>query len=223
MIDKFDIYRIADPIFRVHARLFKVHEAILFSSHQQIRAARISAAAQGTLYSSFLLFLITLIVQVSDLKLTSAPVVVLILVFVVVSIAYGYDYMSLKKSEEEFERLMDQAGSADVEGWVDYAQALIAAYGARLKMLADMEEELGQQLKEGKILPKKHNERLQYYAEVRAFCMDKLAHYKQLNEKLFAESKRTKEDYEQVKRFIASAEIGLSPPSPADKTSAPTS
>jgi hypothetical protein len=223
MIDKFDIYRIADPIFRVHARLFKVHEAILLSSHQQIKAARIRTAAQGTLISSFLLFLITLIVQVSELKLTSAPVVVLIFVFVAVLFAYGYDYVKLKDSEKEFERLMDQAGSADVEGWVDYAQALIAAYGARLKMLADMEEELGQQLKEGKIVPKKHNERLQYYAEVRAFCMDKLAHYKQLNEELFKKKKRIKEDYEQVKRFIASAEIGLSAPSSPDTGSAPTS
>lgn len=211
MLEKLDIYRIAEPIFRVHARLFKVQEAILRASRQQIRASKLGILAQGAVYTSLVLFLLALVINVLDLSWTSTPVLLLMLVALVAIGVHWYDFAKLKETEEDFDRLIDDAGGEDSERWVDYAQAIAAAYGTRLKMIDDMEEELLEQHEKKKLTERKYAERVLYYKEIRTYCIEKLAYYKRMNEDLYKKKRRTLEDYKAVSRFISVAEIGIQP------------
>jgi hypothetical protein len=209
MLDKFDVYLISDPMFRVHARLFKVQEAILRSSRQQVLASKRIVLARAGAFTSMVLFLLSLLVQVFDLKWGSTPVLLLMLVGVVVILVHTVDYAGLKKDERRFESLMGDEEGLAPERWVDYAEALMAAYGSRLKMLARAEKELEEQRKTAQIDDTEYQERSSYYALVRQYSMQRIEYYSRKNEELYKAGKRTPQDYEEVLMFVRAAEIGL--------------
>ncbi len=208
MLDKYDVYLISDPMFRVHARLFRVQEAILQSSRQQLLASRRSVIGRAGVFSSLVLFLLTLLVQVFDLKWASAPVLALLLVGGVVILVHVRDYYGLKEDDRFFESLIGQE-EVGVESWVDYAESLLAAYGARIKMLARAEREIEQQRSTQQIDQPEYEQRSRYYAIVREYCMDRIEFYKRNNEDLYKAGKRTEHDYREVLKFVEGAEIGL--------------
>lgn len=209
MIDKFDVYVIADPMFRIHARLFKVQEAILRSSRQQVEASKRGVIARAGVLTSMMLFLLTLVVQVFDLKWGSTPVVVLLLLVTLVLLIHARDYQGLKEAEKSFETLIGDEGAVPLERWVDYAEGTMAAYGTRLKMLARAEKELEDQRRAGQIDEGEYDRTAAYYAIVRDYCTQNIEYYKQSNEKLHNAGQRTREDYEEILKFVRAAEIGL--------------
>src|SRR5947209_18102224 len=142
MMDKLDVFRISDPLFRIHSRLFRVQEAILRASQQQVRAAKLTVVAQAAGISALFTFLLTLIVEIFHVEWLSTPVVALVLIALVAILIYVMDYRNLKRDEAEFDRLIAETGGQNAETWVDYSEQLIAANGARLKMVADALDEI---------------------------------------------------------------------------------
>lgn len=211
MIDRFDIYVMVDPLFRIHARLFRVQDAILRSSKQQVEASKRSIIARASVLTSMMLFLLTLVVQVFKVEWGSTPVVVLLLLGVLVLLIHARDYQGLKEAEKGFETLISDEGGVPLERWVDYAEATMAAYGTRLKLLARAEKELEEQHRAGQMEEGEYRRTAALYAIVREYCTQTIEYYKQANEKLYNAGERTREDYDEILRFVRAAEIGSQP------------
>ncbi len=180
-MEKFDVYRISDPIFRVHARLFKVQEAVLRSSRLTIQSSKLSVISQSGVFTAFTLFVLTLFVAVFEVKLASTPVYVLGLIFLLVIWAFVHQFVGLRQAESEFDRLIGDAGGDDAEKWVDYATSVIAAFGTRLKLVTEMQEELQKARGDKQLAEPQYKERETHYRAIRAYCVDGLAKLKRLN------------------------------------------
>jgi len=206
MIDKLDVFRISDPMFRIHSRLFRVQEAILRASQQQIRASKLTVVSQAAGISALFTFLLTLIVEVFHVDWLSTPVIALALIALVAILIYVADYRNLKRDEGEFNRLLAEAGGENAETWVDYSEQLIAANGARLKMVADALDEIRDLHARQQINEQKFQERALYLEQIALSCRNQLQKYKDTNERLFSQGKRNKEDHESVQRYLDIAE-----------------
>ncbi|HEY6971747.1 MAG TPA: hypothetical protein VJA94_21225 [Candidatus Angelobacter sp.] len=189
-------------MFRVHARLFRVQEAILRSARQQIRAAKQSVIAQAAGSSALFTFLLTLIVGIFKIEWLSTPVIAIILVGVVAILIHVLEIFNLKRDEGEFDRLLGEVGEGNVETWTDYSESVIAAYGTRLKMIRDAIDEAEALHKSKHLTDDAFQRRISYLNDIRQFSLDELNDQQQANEKLYASRKRSKEDFESVNRFL---------------------
>jgi len=205
MFDTFDVYRIADPIFRVHTRLFKLQAAILRSSQQQLRAYKLGVVSQAAGFSALLLFLLTMMIDIFDLKWKSISFWVLLGLVALAVSAHFFDYLHLRTSEKEFNRLIAEAGGENVEKWADFACATASGYGSRLKMLDDMQDELNKHHDAHEIDDQKYQSRTKYFQVIRDYCLEEVAALKETNEQLLRNRKRTRSEYEAVNLFIDQA------------------
>jgi hypothetical protein len=208
VIDKMDVYRMSDPVFRVHARLFRLQEAILRSSMQQIRAAKQTVVAQAAGGSALLASLLTLIVGVFKIEWNSVPVIVILCVGAAAILIHVLEVVELKSDEREFDRLLADAGGQGVETWVDFSESLVAAYGTRLKMLSDALIEAPTLHKAGQLSDAAFQQRTQYLNQTRDFCIAEVTRLSAMNEALFTSGRRSEEDYESVKNYVEVALAG---------------
>lgn len=208
-MEKLDVYRISDPLFRIHSRLFKVQEAVLRSSRVNVESSKLGVFSRAGIFTALVLFIVTLLVQILKVEVTSTPIKVIALIFLLGILAFVFEYVGLRRTAKEFDRLIADSGGDRVDTWPDFASAVIAGYGTRLKLTTEMQEELQKAYDGGHISVQRYDERRKHYEAIRTYCVDGLAQLRLLNEELLANRKRTQEEYTDVKHFLEHATIGL--------------
>lgn len=199
---KIDVYRIVDPIFRVHARLFNLQSSILKSTKFDLRTAKINSVGQGAIITGFIITLATILISILEVKWNSTPLLILYLIIAIVVTVYVMKFLDARSVSKQFDDLIIETGGEDIETWVDYSKSIIAAYGTRLKMIIEAQEE-NSGLHQREVISKdKHEKNNRYYEEIKKYCLSELEHIKQKNETLFLNKSRNEKDYNEIKEYL---------------------
>jgi uncharacterized membrane protein len=206
-LGKLDIYRISDPIFRLHSRLYRVQAAIARVGLSNIKAAKINSYGMAGFLFIFVVSLITVLTTYFEIK--GMPIVILGILLAGVVVMAILNIRSISSSEKEFSKLVEESGAYDIETWVDYTKSLVAAWGTRLKMINEALEENEKLHEAGVIAEEKHRKQSEYLNEIRSQCMSELDDLDEKNRLLHDEKKRTDEDFDKINEYIHVAKLDI--------------
>jgi len=192
-LNKLDAYRMADPAFRVHARLFRIQGSIMESALANLRATRASSVGLAGATTSIFIAIIAMLPNKALYIVPFGIVIVGILVWNIVD--------TIRKTRN-FDKLIKDIGGEEVEKWIDYTTSVIAAYTTRIRMIDDALEELESFRESAAIDHKKYLRDKKYCEKVRNYSTGRLSHFNAQNEELFKSGKRSKEDYDKINDYL---------------------
>jgi len=193
-LNKLDAYRIADPTFRVHARLFKIQGGIMKSALANLKATRASSVGLAGVTTSIF---IAIIAMLPDKALYIIPVGIVVVGILV------WNIVDTWLRAKDFDKLIKDIGGEEVEKWVDYTTSVIAAYTTRIRMIDDAIEELQLLKDNGEIDGKRYSRDKKYCETIRNHSIARLKDFKIQNDELYKDKRRSEEDYNKVQNYLA--------------------
>lgn len=193
-LNKLDAYRIADPTFRVHSRLFWVQDAVIKSAFANLRATKASSIGLAGVTTSIFIAIVAMLPEKTSYIIPIAILIVSILL---------WNVWETWQRERCFGELIKEIGGEEVEKWVGYITSVIAAYTTRIRMIEDAIEELELLRRNGEIDDNKYSRDKKYCETIRSYSIDRLKYFDNQNEELYKSKKRSEEDYNKVKYYLA--------------------
>lgn len=198
-ISRFDIYRIVDPIFRVHTRLFHLQ----FTFSRLTRIMGITGSSVSIACAGLLIAIITFLREFLNLGWTSAPIMISIVFCVTLLVFFFYNIANLIREDKEIKKLVgDGFALENMESWAEYTKYVIAAFGTRIKIIKESHDENEQLFKEKKITENEYKHNKELYDEILKHAKKRIEFYRRKNEELRKDGKRSEEEYKEIIHWI---------------------
>ncbi len=145
-MDKEDVYRTVDALYRIHEDMFHVEDVIRRFAQASTKTAVIRAnATVGAIVVGFL-SLLPILISVTDFKLVSVPAGITCVLIIGLGVVLFYQVHSSKATLSELKSIAGGSEAVPLVEREEYLFAVVAAWGTRSRVIDEILIELDGQI-----------------------------------------------------------------------------
>lgn len=166
-----------------------------------------NSAGQGGVATAITATIVTFLINYLELDQKSPYWWLFYLLLIPVVYFYWRAWREAASAQKKFDDLIRQTGGQDLETWVDFHLDQIAAYGTRLKMIADAAKGNEELYKSNRIEKAQYVRDKKLCEKIEKYCVEELDRFENANEELYPK-RRSKKEYDEVKDRLQVARLG---------------
>jgi hypothetical protein len=199
-----EYYRLIDGMYRLHEDLYQLEDVTARAAVGQFRLARIrTASAQATAVGGFFV-LAPILVSISGLEWSDAPIVSTLLIAGGLTILTGYQIWDSARLGRKLQISEKYHTSAPLARRIDYALEQINSYANRIRVLDELLQEYDQRI--GSAGPGDKTDlatRRERWQAVRDQCVSEVERIVEESSQLVRSEARTSDQHKTVERWAA--------------------